>query len=413
MYPSQHRLRRLLGLTALTVLAGCNSGGISKVPVTNVANLSGIGTLQFAVGTVNVGTDGNKIGLNTVETYRQSNGLSAVLLDTPTITGPSGFVNTAGVDTTSPYLSTGTGANCQSGTLVAGADFGTNAISGDPQNPSVQFRPTHTLGEAALLGSYGIQPFNSTEGANAYYAGVINTIDCGFGWAKHPTYQAYPEPFYLSQAAVTAIEATQEVNPPSYLGGPPAFPFVSDGSAAPGFAGYVAGFTAFELTPVAGTYTLSVNVPASNAASTTATATATLSSLNPLPALPAPTYTSDGVGGGSGTIVVPADPRITETMVYILDQTANNNFSVGPLKGTGAISYTLPDGYGPCIPVGCGKTNPSPSIPSGDIVFVYAASYDYPAFEAAPPASTSAKPTITGSGGQADITLSPIAKATE
>ena len=287
MYRSPHQL---LGFAALIALASCNAGGISKTPVTTVTSLASAGTLQFAVGTVNIGTDGNKIGLNTVETYRQAGGLSAVLLDTPTITGPSGFVNTAGGNTTSPYLNTGSGATCASGTLVAGADYGTNAISGDPQNPSVQFRPTHTFGEAALLGSYGIQPFNSTEGATAYYAGVINTIDCGFAWSKgSQEYQAYPEPFYLSAAAVAAIVATGENEPPQYLGGPPSFPFVADGSAPGGFAGYVPGFTAFEVTPVTGTYTLSVNVPASNTASATTTATSSLTSLNPLPALPAPT----------------------------------------------------------------------------------------------------------------------------
>jgi len=411
MYRYPHRL---LGCAALIALASCNAGGISKTPVTTVTNLSSAGTLQFAVGTVNIGTDGNKIGLNTVETYRQAGGLSAVLLDTPTITGPSGFVNTAGGNTTSPYLNTGSGANCASGTLVAGADYGTAAISGDPQNPSVQFRPTHTFGEAALLGSYGIQPFNSTEGSTAYYAGVINTIDCGFAWSKgSQEYQAYPEPFYLSAAAVAAMANNGETEPPQYLGGPPSFPFVADGSAPGGFAGYVPGFTAFELTPVTGTYTLSVNVPASNTASATVTATASLSSVNPLPALPAPTFTSDGLGGGSGTIVVPNDSRITETMVYIFDQVAKNNFSVGPLKGTGRLTYTLPDGYGPCIPVGCQKTNPSLSLQLGDTVFVYAASYDYPAFEAAPPGNTQVKPTITGSGGQADITLSPVTQGTE
>ncbi|GAC1659493.1 MAG: hypothetical protein NVS9B12_12760 [Vulcanimicrobiaceae bacterium] len=37
---------------------------------------------------------------------------------------------------------------------------------------------------------------------------------------------------------------------------------------------------------------------------------------------------------------------------------------------------------------------------------MYAVSFDYPAFEASPPVSTSAAPTITGAGGQADLTAS-------
>ncbi|MBV9407710.1 MAG: hypothetical protein JO164_02735 [Candidatus Eremiobacteraeota bacterium] len=406
--------RSLSGLAAAALLAGCNAGGLSQTPSVSQANLSTVGRLQLAVGTVNIGTDSNAIGLNVVTTFRQANGLSAVLLDTPTITGPTGFTNTAGA--AKPYDTSSDGSNCAPDTVTAGSDSGTNAISGDQQVASNVFVPSHSLGEAALVGAYGIQPFNASEGSTAFYAGNINSIDCGFGFGRQHTgaYQAYPQPFYLSAAAIGNIRGTLGLHwAPSYLGGPPSYPFYNDGSALGGFAGFVPGFTTFELTPVTGTYSISVNIPASNASSATVSATATLTSTAPLPALGTPTFTSDGNGGGSGTIAVPADPRITETMVYVYDLNSSSNFSVGPITGTGTLHYTLPDGLGSCIPVGCQTTNPSKTLTSGDAVYVYAASFDYPMFEASPPTNKSQTPTITGSTGQADISLSPILKTTE
>ena len=408
----------LFGLAAVALLAGCNAGGLSQTPSVSQANLATVGKLQLAVGTVNIGTDSNAVGLNVVTTFRQANGLSAVLLDSPTLTGPSGFKNNGG-SATNPYDANDkkiAGADCASDTLTAGSDFGTNAISSDPQTLSLTFVPSHTFGETALVGSYGIQPFNSSNGSGAFYAGNINSFDCGFGFGQQHTgaYQAYPQPFYLSAAAISNIRGALGLHwAPNYLGGPPAYPFYNDGSALGGFAGFVQGFTSFEVTPVTGTYSLSVNIPASNASSATVSATATLTSTAPLPALGTPTFTSDGNGGGSGTVAVPADPRITETMVYVYDLNSGSNFSVGPIAGTGTLSYRLPDGLGSCIPVGCQKTNPSATLGGGDAVYVYAASFDYPMFEASPPANTAQTPTITGSTGQADITLSPILKTTE
>jgi hypothetical protein len=42
----------------------------------------------------------------------------------------------------------------------------------------------------------------------------------------------------------------------------------------------------------------------------------------------------------------------------------------------------------------------------GDEYRFYAASFDYPMFEAGPPGNTQQKPAITGANGQADITTS-------
>jgi hypothetical protein len=116
--------------------------------------------------------------------------------------------------------------------------------------------------------------------------------------------------------------------------------------------------------------------------------------------------TTDGKGGLSGTVT--PGTGATETLVYVRDTTAGLRYTVGPITGTAAASFTLPDTLGPCNSPGCGKSDTTPSIATGDTYVVYAVSFDYPAFEAAPPNSTSATPTITGAKGQADLSVSTV-----
>ncbi|HXW76316.1 MAG TPA: hypothetical protein VEJ20_02805 [Candidatus Eremiobacteraceae bacterium] len=394
---------------ATALAAGCGANAISKIPGVTQTNPTSLGKVQFAVGTVNVGFDSNATGLNTVATFRQSNGLSATLLDTPSITGPNGFVNTA--SNTDPYSAAGitTNYSCTYGILAAASDSGTASMTSDAQSVAANYVATHTFGRAGSVGGYGMQPFNSTQGGSAYYAGNVDSEDC-HGGPRGIQYPAYPQPFYLSQAAWTTLSGEGLHSAPVYLGGPPAYPFFNDGSYPGGFAGFVQGFTAFDIPPVLGQYTLTVVVPASNAPSSTYTASASLTSLDPLPDEAAPTWASDDNGGGGGSVTVPSDPRITETMVYVVDQNAGLYFSVGPLSGTGALDYAIPDNLGKCIPIGC---RTGQSMGHGDVVLVYAASYDYPMFEASPPGNRSQAPTITGAGGQADITLSGVTVGAE
>lgn len=347
--------RYLLSSTLLAgaLLAGCSTNGSANIPGVTQVNLNQ-NKLQFAVGTANFN---GTTDLNTVVTFRQPNGLSAVLVDTPTITGPAGF--------TVPNVSS------------AGTDAGTNHISGSPQ----QFPSTlkTTFGTAGGAFSYGFGPFNNAQLGAALYPGYP------------PLYQ---EPLYAPSLP--------------YVGGPPAYPFFNDGTYPAGFEGYSQGFTAFATPPVAGSYSLSVLVPANNATPQTFTAAAALSNLTPLATIAAPTFTGDGAGGGSGTVTVPADPRIVETMVYVADENQGTFFTYGPIAGTGAQAYTIGDNLGPCGSPKCetiaGKS--TPTFAAGDTLDVYAVSYDYPAFEASPPKNTSQTPAIIGAGGQADLTAS-------
>ncbi|GAC1659490.1 MAG: hypothetical protein NVS9B12_12750 [Vulcanimicrobiaceae bacterium] len=285
------------------VLDSCSTNGSSNIPGVTQANLNN-NTLEFAVGTANFN---GSTDLNTVVSFRQPNGNSAVLVDTPTITGPAGF----GV----PNVAS------------AGTDAGTNHISGSPQQITPA-PPATTFGTQGGAFSYGFGPYNITQSGSAKYVG-------------NPP--PYAQPFYNPQRL--------------YVGGPPAYPFFNDGTFPSGFLGYLQGFTAFETAPALGTYTLSVLVAASNAPSQTFTASGTLASAVPLPILPAPTFVGNGAGGGSGTVTVPADPRILETIVYVNDQTPSDValgspgkfYTAGPLRGTGALAYAIPGNLGPCV----------------------------------------------------------------
>jgi hypothetical protein len=403
------------------MLSACGSNGASQLPSITQAPLAA-NTLEFAVGTVTVGYDANAVGLNVVTTLRQPSGQS-ILANTPTITGPAGFTVPATIP--SPYSSSH-GPN---------VDAGTNHISGSPQVPRNNAGLINsTFGTFNGVMADGIWPFNSdqsTSSTGAYYTGLPNSsIGNGFTSSKYcgtsqiaQTYAnliGFPSgPFLCENGFFTDPLQPQPFyssDPMDYVIGPPAVPFFNNGTQYAGFAGYPSPFNAFEVTPVAGQYQLSVNVAATNTAPITYKATATLASAAPaLGPMGQPTFNSDGKGGGSGSVSVPSG--VTETLVYVVDLKIDPNtgltspyyFTVGPLSGTGTVNYTLPDNLGACNGANCQNgSGASPTIASGDVYFVSAVGYDYPAFEMNPPGNMQAKPAIAGANGQADVTLSPV-----
>ncbi len=216
-------------------------------------------------------------------------------------------------------------------------------------------------------------------------------------------------------AGISGFDPTQPLpffaaSPPfDYLVGPPAVPFFNNGTFPSGFAGYSPGFTIFELPPRSGGYSLSVLVAAKNAPQVTYKATANLNSTAALGPITVTDFTPSG-GGGTGHVTIPGG--VTETEVFIVDVEAGLYYTVR-VSGTGAQAFTLPATLGPCVGSGCQTgSSASPSLTSGDDVFVSAVGYDYPAFEAGPPGNTQQKPTITGSNGQADVTMSAVLQTT-
>jgi len=353
----------------VAALAGCTSGQSARQPLSTSVGLNS-NTLGFAVGVATY-TDGTT-GLNTVATYRQPNGLSGTLVNSPTIFGPPGFVV--------PTVKS------------ARTDAGTSHISSSPQTPAGSPPPpATTFNQSGGVFAYGFAPENvSTAGA--------------------PNFRLYPSPFYGDPSQTSTFfdfTASGALNVYPFEGGPPAYPQVRNGTFPPGFIGYTQGFTAFSATPVAGTYVLHVTVATANAPSASAQATATLASTTGLPAITtAPVFTEDGAGGGTVTIVTA--PGATETMVDIFDDSVGTYYSLLLPGGGGTQSATLPDNLGPQSTA----TPMSASIPTGDVYEVTAFSVDYPLFEAGPPQNTQAAPVISGANGQADISFSPIITAT-
>ncbi|MBV9438985.1 MAG: hypothetical protein JOZ24_03225, partial [Candidatus Eremiobacteraeota bacterium] len=309
-----NRLAKNAALAALAAIAaGCTSAGSAVEPTVTQANLSQ-NTLQFAVGTANFN---GTVGLNTVSTYRQPSGVSGVLLSTPTITGPGAFkVNASNASPSS--------TSCAS----AGNDAGTNTISGSPQvDPSTGAAPTpSTFLNGGGVFAYGIAPENSTTAGSA-------------------SYTLYAQPCYTSGSALTSR---------TFRGGPPLYPNPRNGTYPSSFVGWTQGWDAFIQTTLAtGAYTLSVNVPSSNAAGITQTASATLSNLTPLGVVAAPVFARAGANGGTVTFTAPAGT--TESIVYVVD-TSNSTHGAGGgatiyysalATGAGPQTVTFPDNIGP------------------------------------------------------------------
>jgi len=383
-------------------LTACTSGQSAVEPTVTQANIASSSTLQFAVGTANL-SSGAATGLNTVVTFRQANGLDATLFNLPTITGPAGFLNNGPV-------------------AITGSDSGTNKISSPTTLPLVGVAATQTTFVSGNPGvasggafSYGFAPENSTTSGAA-----------SFG--------AYNEPFFQGKQAIAVGAPPTALTEQPFLGGPPAFPFVRDGTFPTGFNGYPSGLVAFDQTVVAaGAYALNVVIPSANSATTTLTATANLTSVAVLPAIAAPVVslgaptlppaaappcTRAGANGISFTAVIPAG--VTEAIAYVEQGTVAgatasvpgrvtaSSFYTIVTHATGPVTFTVPDNLGPHSfgLAAAPSFNAGATVGTGDEAVVTIVGFDYPAFEAAPPLNTSATPTIVGANGQADITVS-------
>jgi hypothetical protein len=183
-------------------------------------------------------------------------------------------------------------------------------------------------------------------------------------------------------------------------------------------AGYSLGFFGTDTAVVSGQYSIQTKVPV-NGGSLTYTATATLPS--PATELPDATgvtgFVSDDAGGGTFTIGNPTSPRDrqrvrtqgiltgtpTEYLLVISAQGTSGPVVVATAETTSTTATITGTGACPAggSPIPCGPFN------------VYVIDADYPLVEAGPPASQAMKPTLVGSAGTADISVSPVADETE
>jgi len=431
-----HRVTLLLGASAALVLSAC-SGAAQGPPATSSVNPTSpsYGTLELAVGTANI--YGTETGMNVVTSFRQAGGKSAVLLDTPSITGPftlpAAVAAGSGVDgfataPVGPSLTEVTAGGELTGTTQAlrlgSVACDSAALTG--ACPAGYTPNTSTFGQSGGVFANGLQPSNSTNNGVPY------------------TYTPYAEPLF---------DTTMYASTP--WGGPPAYDpdghkmGVRDGLNNLGsINGYVTGLTTFAgVTPAAGAYALSLSIgsigSSGQSSYSTVSTTATLTSTALLPTIATPILAEDGAGGGAITVLLQGGE--TEALVFIEDygpggtpgstngqpnQTANCQGPLSPGAGAGPVIYTLvatasgtitlPDAIGPNLQAGAGagKYSPSPTICTaaqntaalgkaspGDAYSVQVVATDYPVYEANSIFGVQ-KPTIVGAGGQSDVTIS-------
>jgi hypothetical protein len=406
-------LKRIIAvavLGGLVALPACTSNQAAVEPSKSIQNLSA-NELQFQVGTANyAGTT----FLNTVVSFRQPNGLSALLEDTPSIALP--FTNTA-------PASVGT-------VLYAADDNAKPQITGtQPTNNGVVSTDPRTFPQSVGAFAYGFLAVNATTAGSAsptFYPSATGSQEA----IRMPIYGAAAAPAQTQRAF--------------YVGSPFA-PNFFDGSLGITFNGYPSGFTTFALTPTVGTYSLTVGLANASTPIPNFVSTTTLTSLAPLPVMPLPVYTSDGVGGGSFTLTVPAG--IKETAIFIRDLAPSGAtifYYTLVTHTTGLQTIVLPPNIGPpangpaAVPGGTGfatlvATIPAvvgpPAVPAvpGDNVSFVAIGFDYSAMEAVPIGANPPQAPVLNNGatacssagntntcpGQADLTVSPPGTAVE
>jgi len=398
--------KRLLLAATITALgiAGCSGSGTSPKSVSQ-ANLAG-NVLQLAVGTANIFGDvpaSALVGLNVVATYRQPAGGtlpggSATLVNAPTLTGPFTLAGPAG---------TADGFNSA---IVSGP--ATGEIGGHVMTATAQGGATGTtFGTEGGVFGYGIEPYNYNNG------GVPDNV----------------APYQIPLFDKLLAGAAPAGDPNAFIpwGGPPAFDANHDGQGTRDGLGYPTGTLGIPegldvfagVAPLAGTYSLSVSVPANTGAVTATASATTTAALLPAvaPAVPVVLTT----GGATFTVVLPAG--VKEAYIQVED--------IGPAAGTSCntagnpaatpagtpVYYTLfvtasgtatlpaTDGPGktPSICTSAQNTTANAAATDGDQFTVQTIGFDYTAYESSYPNSVgNPAPVILGAGGQSDITIS-------
>jgi hypothetical protein len=405
---------RALGAAAgIAILAACSSGQSAIQPPSTAVSVQNTTALQFRVGTARH-ADGN-VYFNTLVTYRQGNGLSGTLYNTPSITGPAGFVVPA-----AQTASTTVGSQ-------PGVDAGTHSITATPPTQPGTPATATTFNQTGGAFAYGFAPANSTTSGAANYAQMpaanlgasfnsaiygdaTSTITTGPGAGNTQNNIAggggryinvYTQPLYLTPSRRLP-----------FLLGPPVTPDIHNPNAGypSGFLGYDSGFTYFAVAPVAGTYTMNMTVPSNTGGNVAATftTTASLTSVAGLPVEPTPVTTETAVsanacgtgvpGGGASIVVAPGPAGVTNQVLYVVDVSATTGlpthyaFNIAAAGGTATLSAT---------------SGPGGKVPfcSGDSVYAWVVGADYDIVGLAPPGNTQQTPSLPA---QADITVSPV-----
>jgi hypothetical protein len=342
------RLSIVLGI-AVVAISGCTTSQLGVTPNINFRPVNG--KLFAAVGTANI--DG-EAALNVVATFRGPNGLSAVPISNATIAGPAGFGGPAG-------------------SLDPGAGLAVVPLGSAANNFTLQNALFGQSTNLAAIDLYGAGPPSDSAPNSA-----------------PNLYPAQPQFADVSAGSAAAFAVCPGPPVPLY-GGPPAYPVAQQNFGYPeGFYIVASGL------PPTGNYTVTLSY-AQNGKVTNTSVAAPLGAASVLPTMAAPTYVSDGAGGGSGTVSVPAG--VTEVLVNVIETNGGGcspgaKYATALIKASGPQPYTIPGG----------------TLDVGSSLAVQAVGFDYDAFGLGPPSNFKQDP---GLPAQADLTISAETAATE
>ncbi|HLI97419.1 MAG TPA: hypothetical protein VKT72_15220 [Candidatus Baltobacteraceae bacterium] len=247
---------------------------------------------------------------------------------------------------------------------------------------------TMQLAVGTLYDSFGLL------GTPGTYLNAVTTFRNPTGTAAffHPGSATLSGPGGISLTLGSLFAYGQGAGVNATLGEPPAF------SPQNLVGGYSTGYILTGASPAAGQYTVSTSVSYTPSSGPTTTkifsASVTLpSSPTVLPAMPLPTWTTDGKGGGTFSMTNP--PGVTEALIFI--QAQNGAYVASMELKSPATSVNVPDG----------------TLAGGTTYYVFDLGADYPMIESAPPNSTVPKPALAGAAGTADLSTSNATTFTE
>jgi hypothetical protein len=428
-----HARRIAAALVAASALNSCTTSQVARLPNVNEPNIAAIAKLQLAVGTATVAEPGgtSEVGLNVVTSFRIPGGNNATFQNTPLLIGPMAFIanpTNSNPNTVSGVLPTQLQALASGGTkrvpdaltefgATVGA-FGYGLAGDNTVSPTVYQKVYGVLTTCTDIGGVLASISNAPGGPTAP----------GF---NAPRSQELALPVFVPKACGFAGTFANKPTTTDYYGGPPAWPSPAASTQPTFFLGFPLGFTDFASHPAAGTYQLYVTFTTANDYSTWATlnASANLTSAalaSPLPPFAQPVLHIQNDGSATIDVTVPAGVseavvNVNATDCFLAQQPSrpNNNYSV-LTRVIGHQTLFLPSHLGPPDPTTGKPTHtfctlgdvaeakallpPGSVVPTTGNYHVAAVGFDYPAYEASYPQSTSLTPTIAGATGTADIT---------
>jgi hypothetical protein len=352
---------------AAALLAGCTTGQANTTPTISTGGGGGNGNyvLQLSVGTVNF--DGQAVGLNVLETFRDEQGYTAVPITSTLLKTP-------------PSL------------------HGAGKL--DPGARNSGSFPLGSANNTFLIGGAGAQ--TKIAGADGFGIGPPS-CSC-------PGVNLYPmQPQFADNPKVASIFPSQggEGGEPFY-GGPPAYPPTvlapsSQSSLVNIPSSWPEGFYLMAFNHVvSGKYALSVSYSQSGKTSTRS-ASAKLDAARVLPALQFPLLTPHE--NGSLTVELSLPHGVRQAFVYVIDANVPPSPGATCVTGLGFATLVFNKSGTQTIPANLGNYGQggAPTFCRKDLIEAQAFGFDYDDYDLGPPQNAQQRPQLPA---QADMTVS-------